>query len=192
MTDFTAGTDLCFTKSTLSSPHLLLFCVCTLGSYPELVSLQTAPVNAGTSPLPSAALVTLLLPKAALTVPEAPRDRALCCCGLHRARGHPGHPVPLASSLPGVYTPRFSSCIYCLPEWEVLDPEPSPLLLTEEPSSGGSSAQSPHVPSAILPPHTQWVVLSHSSSLCCGRASPQPQALPLHCQHHRNSSQRGI
>lgn len=43
MTDFTAGTDLCFTKSNSTSPHLLLFCTCTFGSYPELVSLQTTP-----------------------------------------------------------------------------------------------------------------------------------------------------
>lgn len=59
MTDLTAGTDLCFTKGTLGSLHLLLFCVCTLGSYPELVSLQKTPTNTRTSPLPSAAFISL-------------------------------------------------------------------------------------------------------------------------------------
>lgn len=87
MTDLTAGTDLCFPKSNGTSPHLLLFGVLTFGSHPELVSLQTTPnkhgdispsltavvtllllelhcpvpINTGTSPLPSAAVVTLLL-----------------------------------------------------------------------------------------------------------------------------------
>lgn len=70
MTDFTAGTDLCFTKTNLTSAYCLLFCVCTLGLYPELASLQT--MNTETSPLPSAAFIYFSVPAGGCTA-QSPR-----------------------------------------------------------------------------------------------------------------------
>lgn len=113
MTDLTVGTDLFFTKGTLTSLHLLLFCVCTLGLYPELVSLQKTPMNMGTSPLPSAAFIPLFLLKAALPSPEGHRGTKPLRPLLALARGT-RHAVPLAPSLPGVCAPQVL-LLYLLP-----------------------------------------------------------------------------
>lgn len=185
MTDFTAGTDLCFTESKLASPHLT-FCCFVCAHWVRIPSWRhSSQLGEHGDITPSLGCCGCSVPAEGCPAqPRGTEGQSPCarrCCGSHRARGT-GHPVPLASSLPGVYTPEFSSCIYCLPKWELLDPGPSLLLPDKGTQLRGAPQHGPLTPTA----------LSHSSSLPCGRASPKPLLLPLHCQHHMNSPETGV
>lgn len=178
MTDFTAGTDLCFTKT---SAHLLPFCLCTLGLYPELASLQTSPSDRGDiSPALGCCGSSVRL-EAALPSPRGSGQRGdkaplVTAAVAGTGQGGQGIPCPWHPACPGPLPPKLSSCIYCLPKWDLLNPGPSCSYLTQKPSSGRLFSTVPHAEQSSPPPGP---ALSHSSSLSCGRASPQPHCFPF-------------
>ena len=148
MTDFIAQTDFCFTNSNAPSPQCTFCCfvrACLVHILSWSHSRQTpaAPINAGRSLLPLAALVLLRLLKVVLPS-SVLRDKATPATAAGARGAQEGQSSrdratsalsiqpPQFSCLAAERTTKFSSFIYCLPKWEVFSPGPSLLIPDKE------------------------------------------------------------
>lgn len=126
MTDLTAGTDFCFTNSNVPSPQrtvccFVLACLVHILSWSHSKQTPAAPINAGRSLLPSAALVILCQLKVVLPSSCGAEGQSHSS---HHCRAHAGQegrgsrdedPVPLGSGLPGFHAQRLRGLQNSLP-----------------------------------------------------------------------------